>query len=97
MATLTWVDVVGYIAATCTTLAYLPQVIMVWRSKNATGVSWGMVILLCVGLSLWLLYGFAIHRLPVILVNGLTLTLTGSMVFLKLKYDARMRAEGLKG
>ena len=91
MSTTSWVDIVGYIAATCTTIAYLPQVIMVWRSKDASGVSWGMVLLLCIGLSLWLVFGLAIHRLPVILVNGLTLLLTGTMVVLKLKYDAQRK------
>ena len=86
-----WIDILGYLAAACTTLAYLPQVIMVWRTKDASGVSWGMVLLLCIGLSLWFLYGVAIHRYPVIIVNGLTLILTSSMVVLKLKYDAARR------
>ena len=84
--TLNWVEVIGFIAAFCTATAYLPQVLMVWRSKDASGVSWGMVLLLCVGLALWFIYGIAIHRWPVILVNGFTLILTGTMAVLKLRY-----------
>lgn len=87
-----WIEAVGFVAAACTAMAYLPQVLMVWRSKDASGVSWGMVSLLCVGLTLWFIYGFAIHRLPVILVNGFTLTLTCTMAVLKMQYDRAHRA-----
>lgn len=87
-----WVEAVGTVAAVCTATAYLPQVLMVYRSKDASGVSWGMVLLLCVGLSLWFVYGIAIHRWPVIAVNGFTLVLTTMMAILKFKYDRAARA-----
>lgn len=88
-----WIETVGTIAAVCTATAYLPQVLMVYRSKDASGVSWGMVLLLCVGLALWFVYGIAIHRWPVIVVNGFTLALTTMMAFLKLRYDRAARLQ----
>jgi len=44
----------GLVAGALTTLAYFPQVIKPWRSRSADGMSWSMLIILCVGISLWL-------------------------------------------
>jgi MtN3 and saliva related transmembrane protein len=41
-------EVVGLIAGTCTTLAFLPQVMQVWRTKSARDISLGMYIVFAV-------------------------------------------------
>jgi MtN3 and saliva related transmembrane protein len=84
----------GIVAGTLTTLAYLPQVIKTWRSKSADGVSWSMLIILCLGISLWLVYGLYIHDLPVICANVVTLLLSSIILGLKIRYEgvATMRA-----
>jgi MtN3 and saliva related transmembrane protein len=38
------------------------------------------------GISLWLLYGIITRQMPVILANGVTLALQGSIIFMKLRY-----------
>lgn len=83
-----WIEVVGFVAALCTAMAYLPQVYSMWRSKDGSGLSWGMISLLLVALTLWLVFGFAIHQRPVILVNGTSLILTLTMTALKIKYSS---------
>ena len=76
----------GLMAGTLTTAAYLPQVVKTWKSKSADGISWSMLIILCVGVTLWLAYGVYIHDWPVICANLLTLILSSLILGLKIRY-----------
>ncbi len=76
----------GYAAAFCTTAAYLPQVIRVWRTRRTKDVSLGMFLVMTVGLICWLTYGFAIHDLPIIVCNGSALVMTSIILFFKLRH-----------
>ena len=53
-------DAIGYLAASLTTAAFLPQVLKIWRSHSTKNLSLPMVIILVVGIALWLIYGLAI-------------------------------------
>ncbi|MBD1806241.1 SemiSWEET transporter [Microcoleus sp. FACHB-SPT15] len=80
------IDILGYVAATLTTIAFLPQVIKTWRSRSAKDVSLVMMITFSIGVFLWLLYGLAIQAMPVILANATTLILALLIVILKIRY-----------
>jgi len=77
---------VGLVAGALTTIAFLPQLLHTWRTKSAKDISLGMFLTFCTGVLLWLIYGFMIQSLPVILANGVTLVLAGVILVLKLKY-----------
>jgi MtN3 and saliva related transmembrane protein len=79
--------VLGLVAGALTTIAYLPQLIKTWKSKSAEDLSWSMLITLCVGIVLWLIYGTYVHDLPVILANVVTLMLSSIILVLKLRYS----------
>lgn len=81
------VTTLGLIAGTLTTAAYLPQLIKTWRSKSAGDISWSMLITLCLGIVLWLVYGVYVQDLPVILANMVTLMLTSVILALKVRYE----------
>lgn len=83
MAWFTWV---GYAAGTLTTVAFLPQVLHVWKTKSADDLHWGMLLIFTVGILLWLLYGISLRLMPVILPNAVTLALQGAIISLKLRY-----------
>ena len=51
-------DYTGYAAALCTTGAYIPQVVRVWRTRSTKDISLKMFLVLITGLALWLTYGF---------------------------------------
>ena len=68
-------------------MAFLPQVIKIWRSKSTKDVSLGMLVMLCVGVFLWLVYGIYINALPVILANLETFVLALIILVLKIKYQ----------
>jgi len=77
---------VGLVAGTLTTIAFLPQRIHTWRTKSAKDISLGMFLTFCTGVLLWLIYGFLIQSLPVILANGVTFVLAGAILVMKLKW-----------
>ncbi len=85
------VVLVGSIAAACTTAAFVPQVVRVWRLKRADEISFATFLVFSVGTFLWFVYGVWIGSYPVILANGVTFALALSMVGLKLKYGRDSR------
>lgn len=83
---LDFITTLGLIAGTLTTIAYLPQLIKTWRSKSADDLSWSMLITLCIGIILWLVYGVYAHDVPVIFANVVTLILSSIILVLKIRY-----------
>jgi MtN3 and saliva related transmembrane protein len=67
------VTLLGLLAGTLTTVAFFPQLLKTWRTKSAADVSLGMLITFCIGVFLWLVYGFLLGALPIILANLVTL------------------------
>jgi MtN3 and saliva related transmembrane protein len=79
----TWV---GYAAGTLTTLAFLPQVLHVWKRKSAGDLHLGTLVSFTVGVTLWLIYGIALHQRPVAVANAVTLALQCMILYLKVRY-----------
>lgn len=80
------ITILGLVAATLTTVAFLPQLIKTWKSKSAKDVSLGMLITFCIGVFLWLIYGIYLQALPIILANLLTLIFNLIILGFKIKY-----------
>jgi len=80
----------GFAAAVCTTGAFIPQVLLVWRERGAPGISTAMYLLFIFGVVLWLLYGLALESWPVVIANGVTLALASCVLGMKW-YFARTR------
>jgi MtN3 and saliva related transmembrane protein len=78
------VEILGYCAAFLTTIAFLPQVIRSWITRDLSGISLGMYSLFTTGVGLWLIYGLIIEKWPLILANALTFLLSLSILLLKL-------------
>lgn len=81
----------GLFAGLLTTIAYLPQLIKTWKTKSADDISWSMLITLCVGIVLWLVYGSSVHDLPLIAANIVTLVFSSSILILKIRYKGILR------
>lgn len=79
-------DLVGYVAATLTTSAFIPQALMTWKNKRAEGVSLSMYVILITGVILWLTYGIMLSAWPVIIANIITLFLTIFILAMKIVY-----------
>jgi MtN3 and saliva related transmembrane protein len=81
------ISVVGFLAGTLTTAANLPQVWKTYRDKSAEGLSFRMLLILFLGLTLWMVYGFLTDSLPLILTNGIGTVLILSLIVMKWKFD----------
>ncbi len=82
-------DMLGLVAGTLTTIAFVPQLIKVWQSKSAKDISYGMFILFVSGIILWEIYGWGIHSFPVILFNVITFVLGIAILVLKYIFDSK--------
>jgi MtN3 and saliva related transmembrane protein len=82
---------IGSVAAFCTTLSFLPQLIHVWRRKSAQDISLGMFLLFSFGVACWLIYGIGIGSAPITVANAITLALALAILTLKLRYDGKHR------
>jgi MtN3 and saliva related transmembrane protein len=77
---------IGFLAAILTSVAFVPQVLKVWRARSATDISLGMYTLFTLGVALWLVYGVLIHSWPVIVANFFTLLLAGAVLVMKIRF-----------
>lgn len=80
------ITLVGLMAGTLTTIAFLPQLVKTWKSKSAKDVSFGMLSIFGAGVVVWIGYGVLISALPVILANVVTLLLISAILVMKIKY-----------
>jgi MtN3 and saliva related transmembrane protein len=79
-------DLTGYAAALCTTGAYIPQVLRVWRTRSTHDISLKMFIVLVTGISLWLIYGITTADWPVATANAITLVLASTILYFKIRH-----------
>lgn len=76
----------GYLAATMTTLAFVPQAVKIIRTRDTSSISLGMYVVFTTGIALWLVYGIALGSMPMVLANIVTFILSATILGLKLKH-----------
>lgn len=79
-------NLIGLVAGTLTTAAFLPQVIKTLKTKSTKDISLGMFSVTAAGLLLWLIYGIVSGALPVIVANAISLPLACVIIACKLMY-----------
>lgn len=79
-------NVLGIVAGILTSVAMLPQLIKVIKEKNAEDLSWMMITILIIGLSLWVLYGIIKDELPIILSNAFAVLVNICLLFSYFKF-----------
>jgi len=80
---LTWL---GLLAAFCTTIAFVPQAVKTWRTRSAADISLWMFAVMIAGVVLWLIYGWSVGDIPLIVANVVTLLLTSTILYFKIIY-----------
>lgn len=83
-------ELIGYFAASLTTVAFVPQAWKSWRTRDLSGISLPMYALFTLGVALWLAYGLAIGSIPIVIGNAVTLLLASVVLGLKLR-ESRSR------
>lgn len=82
---MTFTEGIGSAAATLTTLAFVPQAWLTWKTRCTEGVSLGMYSIFTVGVALWLTYGVLLGARPIIAANAITLVLAAFILAMKLR------------
>src|SRR3954447_26280425 len=80
------VNGVGVAAALCSMGSFLPQVIKIWRERDASSVSLHMYMVTVTGFALWSLYGVMLGSLPLIGSNLVSLALAATVLVLRLRF-----------
>jgi MtN3 and saliva related transmembrane protein len=86
-------EAIGLLAGTLTTVAFVPQLLKIYRTKSGKDISAKMFSLFSAGIVLWLIYGILLRSLPLILSNVVTLVLSLTIIALKIRYRQRPRGE----
>lgn len=71
MTTETWTTVAGTAAGFCTTFAFVPQLVKIWK-QGGRDLSYGMLGLYWIGAILWFTYGVLARAQAVIITNFAT-------------------------
>ena len=79
-------ELIGYMAATLTTVSFVPQALHSFKTKDVSGISLGMYSIFTLGIALWLVYGLLIGAWPIVIANIITLALASLILALKLRY-----------
>jgi MtN3 and saliva related transmembrane protein len=75
------VEVIG-----STTLAFVPQVLQIWKTRSAKDVSLPMYITFMVGIICWFTYGLMLNAWPIIVANIITFALALAVILMKLRW-----------
>ncbi len=85
------IEFFGYIAALLTTAAFLPQLIKTLKTKKAEDVSLVTLIMFICGLLSWIIYGYRISSLPILIANIITFVLNLLILISKIYYSRNIR------
>jgi MtN3 and saliva related transmembrane protein len=88
------VEYLGLIASSLATFAFLPQVVKTWRTRSAHDFSLATLLMLEAGTALWIVYGLWRNAPAIWLGNGVTLTLAGFILWVKMRNSLFRGAAG---
>jgi MtN3 and saliva related transmembrane protein len=66
--------------------SFAPQLIKIWREKDASSVSLRMYLVTVAGFMLWTIYGVMLRKWPIVGSNAVCLTMSAAVLTLKLRY-----------
>ena len=84
-------NILGLVATSFTTSAFVPQVWRTWKTRDVSGISLPTYVIITIGLALWLVYGLLKNDLPLIVANTSMVILTGAITLMKLRFESETR------
>ena len=82
-------SVVGTAAALLSITSFAPQIIKIWKEKDADSVSLRTYLVTVTGFACWIAYGVLIKAWPVIASNTACLVMSGAVLALKWRYGRK--------
>ena len=78
-------EIIGVVAASLTTISFLPQAIVTLRTRNTKSLSLSMYSLQTVGISFWLAYGVLLDNIIMIVANVISLCFATLILSIKIR------------
>ncbi|HIU52663.1 MAG: SemiSWEET family sugar transporter [Alphaproteobacteria bacterium] len=82
-------ETIGYVGGLCTAFCFMPQTLKTIRTKDVQSLSLVSYILYCIGILSWVLYGFYVHSVQMVVFNSISLFFAGYILIMILKYKKK--------
>ncbi len=82
----TFFEIIGYLAGFCISIAFIPQAIKTFKTKDVQGLSRITYSIYNLGILGWIMYGFYIHSIPVTFFNIVSLFFSVPILYMTFKY-----------
>lgn len=79
--------VAGTVAALLSITSFAPQIVKIWKEKDASSVSLRTYIVTVTGFACWIVYGSLVKAWPVIASNAACLLMSGAVLVMKWRFD----------
>ncbi|MDZ4364736.1 SemiSWEET family sugar transporter [Brevundimonas sp.] len=85
-------NIVGTGAALCSIASFAPQMIKIWKDRDASSVSLKTYSLTVTCFILWVVYGVLTTAWPIVFANGCALVMATGVLFMKWRFDISDKA-----
>lgn len=69
--------------------SFTPQLLKIWRERDASSVSLRMYAITVTGFSLWIAYGVLLKSWPLVGANSVCLILSAAILALKWRFERK--------
>jgi MtN3 and saliva related transmembrane protein len=76
----------GFTAGLLTTIAFVPQLVRIWKTRSARDISLPAFGTFTIGVALWTAYGIVVQQPPIIVWNLVTLVLSVGILAMKIRF-----------
>jgi MtN3 and saliva related transmembrane protein len=80
-------NVVGTAAAVCSITSFAPQIVKIWKARDASAVSLRTYSLTVTCFALWVGYGVLTMAWPIIVANACALAMSMGVLVMKWRFD----------
>lgn len=84
-----WIEYVGLVGAFLSAVTFMPQVWLAWKTKSVGDLSLGMLSIVFISVVVWLVYGFYLHLVPVIIANCIVGFLSIVLLYFKFTFPKK--------
>ncbi|MCX6297633.1 MAG: SemiSWEET family transporter [Bacteroidetes bacterium] len=84
-----WIEIVGLFGAFLSSITFIPQVWLAWKTKSVGDLSLGMLLIVFTSVLVWLVYGFYLQLLPVIIANSIIFLLSLLLLYFKFTFPKK--------
>jgi MtN3 and saliva related transmembrane protein len=83
---MTWIEVAGHAGAFLSSITFIPQVYKAWQTKSVGDLSMSMMTIVFTSTLVWLVYGYSLNLLPVIICNSIIAILSLMLIYFKFTF-----------